>query len=167
MYQRIFVPIDTSDTSRAVLDEVRRLAGETHASVYLVKVVDAAQFAESPGELFHELRESDKLRQDDGRHAELLRFLENAAAGLRSAGIAVETRLIEKFGSKISRVILEEAASWKADLLVMGTHGRGGLAHLLMGSVAEAVMRSSDIPLLTVRSPAGEAYEPGRRRLVL
>lgn len=46
-------------------------------------------------------------------------------------------------------------------------HGRSGLMHVMMGSVAEAVMRSSDIPLLTVRSPAGEAYEPGRRRLVL
>lgn len=156
MYQRIFVPIDTSDVSRVVLEEVRRLASETHARVYLVKVVDAAQFAESPGELFQELRENDKLRQDDGRHAGLLRFLEESAAGLRDAGIEVETRLIEKFGSKISHVILEEATHWKADLLVMGTHGRGGLAHLLMGSVAEEVLRHTPVPVLMVKLPAEE-----------
>lgn len=159
MYQRIFVPIDTSDTSSAVLEEVRRLASESQARVYLVKIVDAAQFAESPGELIQELRESDKLRQDDGKHASLLRFLEESAARLRSAGITVETRLIEKFGGTIAHVILDEAMSWKADLLVMGTHGRSGLAHVLLGSVAEEVLHHATIPMLLVKLPADESDE--------
>lgn len=159
MYQRIFVPIDTSDTCQAVLAEVKRLASEMQARVYLVKVVDASQFAESPGELIHELRESDRLRQDDGRHASLLRFLEEAAAGLRAAGIEVETRLIEKFGSKISRAIIDEAVNWKADLLVMGTHGRSGLSHLLLGSVSEEVLHHTTIPTLLIKLPQDEADE--------
>jgi nucleotide-binding universal stress UspA family protein len=157
MYQRIFVPIDTSDTSSAVLEEVRRLAHEAPARVCLVKVVDAAQFAESPGELIRELREKDTLNQDDERHASLQRFLEDSAAGLRNAGIEVETRLIEKFGHKISHVILDEAMNWKADLLVMGTHGRSGLAHLLLGSVAEEVLHHITIPMLLVKLPADDS----------
>lgn len=70
-------------------------------------------------------------------------------------------------GDEIADCLLEYGHSVKAGLLVLGTHGRSGLMHVMMGSVAEAVMRSSDIPLLTVRSPASEPYEPGRRRLVL
>lgn len=157
MYQRIFVPLDSSDTSNAVLEEVRRLACESQARVYLVKIVDAAQFAESPGELIEELRESDKLRQDNGKHASLLRFLEDSAAYLRGAGIAVETRLVEKFGGTIAHGIIAEATSWKADLLVMGTHGRSGLAHVLLGSVAEEVLHHTTIPMLLVKLPAEDS----------
>src|SRR5690606_1539263 len=47
--------------------------------------------------------------------------------------------------------ILKTAKNWNADLLVLGTHGRTGLKHLLMGSVAERVLRHSDIPVMVVR----------------
>ena len=50
-------------------------------------------------------------------------------------------------------VVLAEAAQRHADVIVMGTHGRSGLAHLVMGSVAERVLRQSPVPVLTVRVP--------------
>jgi nucleotide-binding universal stress UspA family protein len=50
-----------------------------------------------------------------------------------------------------AKVILTEARSWGADLIVLGTHGRRGLAHLVFGSVAEDVVRTSPVPVLTVR----------------
>ena len=50
--------------------------------------------------------------------------------------------------------ILQAARDFRSDLIVMGTHGRTGLAHLLSGSVAEKVMRASTIPVMTVRAPA-------------
>lgn len=151
MYQRIFVPIDSSETCATVLNQVRQLASESHARVFLVKIVDARQFAESPGELIKEIREPDALRQNEGRHASMLGFLNEAAAPLRAAGIEVETRLVEKFGHKISEIIVNEATSWQADLIVMATHGRSGLTHLLMGSVTEEVMHHTTVPLLLIK----------------
>lgn len=53
--------------------------------------------------------------------------------------------------------ILETAASWGADLIVLGTHGRRGLAHLLLGSVAEAVVRGAAVPVMTVRECGAQA----------
>lgn len=151
MYQKIFVPIDTSESSSIVLEEVKRLAGETHARVCLVKVIDTAQFANSPDELLHELRLNDTQRLLDARRESLQKFLAEGAELLRSAGIEVEIRLVEKFGGKVSSTLVEEAGKWGADLLVMGTHGRGGLTHLLMGSVAEGVIRHAKVPVLLVK----------------
>jgi nucleotide-binding universal stress UspA family protein len=59
--------------------------------------------------------------------------------------------------------ILDSARTIPADLIVMGTHGRRGLSHALSGSVAEAVLRQSRCPVLTVRSPK---FGPGHRRLL-
>lgn len=66
------------------------------------------------------------------------------------AGIAIEHRL--EYGDPAA-VILEVAQETGADLIVMGTHGRTGLRRLLMGSVAERVVRKASCPVLTVRSP--------------
>src|SRR5579884_2462380 len=67
------------------------------------------------------------------------------------AGIAVEHRL--EYGDPATK-ILEVAGEIDADLIVMGTHGRTGLRRLLMGSVAERIVRTASCPVLTVRSPA-------------
>jgi nucleotide-binding universal stress UspA family protein len=56
--------------------------------------------------------------------------------------------------------IVDYAQRRKADLIVMGTHGRGGGAHLLMGSVAERVVRTAPCPVLTVRYPEHEFVRP-------
>ncbi len=154
MYQRIFVPIDTSATSSAILEEVKQVAYAPDAKVCLVKVIDTAQFAISPGELVHELHLREEQRLLDERRENIRHFLADRAEALRAAGLDVETHLVEKFGGKISDAILEEAGKWGADLVVMGTHGRGGLAHLLLGSVAEEVVRHIRVPLLLVRMPA-------------
>jgi universal stress protein A len=66
------------------------------------------------------------------------------------AGIAVEHRL--EYGDP-AKMILEVAQEIGADLIVMGTHGRTGLRRLLMGSVAERIVRTASCPVLTVRSP--------------
>jgi nucleotide-binding universal stress UspA family protein len=67
------------------------------------------------------------------------------------AGIALEHRL--EYGDPAA-VILKSASETGADLIVMGTHGRTGLRRLLMGSVAEQVVREASCPVLTVRTPA-------------
>jgi len=66
-----------------------------------------------------------------------------------------------------AREILQLAADARADLIVMGTHGRGGLGRLLMGSVAEAIMRKAPCPVVTVRAPLpAERPETPAKKLV-
>jgi nucleotide-binding universal stress UspA family protein len=71
----------------------------------------------------------------------------------RDAGIKAETKLIEATppGARIASMIAAEAKAWPADMIVIGTHGRRGVDHLLMGSVAEGVVRISPVPVLLIR----------------
>ena len=78
--------------------------------------------------------------------------LERAGTVARQAGVDVETALLEQDGQRVSRVIVDEATRWHADLVVVGTHGRHGIEHLLLGSVAEAVARTAPGSVLLVRT---------------
>jgi nucleotide-binding universal stress UspA family protein len=81
-----------------------------------------------------------------------LRVRERADALARQVGIVVETALLEQDGQRVSRVIVDDATRWHADLVVVGTHGRHGIEHLLLGSVAEAVSRTAPGSVLLVRA---------------
>ncbi len=76
--------------------------------------------------------------------------LTSLATSLRDKGVAVETLAKEGYPPE---VIVDEAETAQADLIVMGTHGRSGLAHLLLGSTAERVVQHAKCPVLTVRRP--------------
>lgn len=146
MYQRIVVPVDTSATSRAALDEVKRFANEQHAKVRIVHVIDLAQFAWSANE-FLDVPQLQETLRDSAR-----RVLTDSTEALRQAGIEPEAVLLETWGGLLAKAIVEDAAKWGADLVVMGTHGYGGLTHMLLGSVAEGVVRHAHIPVLLVRA---------------
>jgi len=79
--------------------------------------------------------------------------LEKAKQLAKDDGIEAETRLIEitKINERVTEMISKEADDWPADLIVIGTHGRRGFNSLLMGSVAEGVMRIASKPVLMVR----------------
>jgi nucleotide-binding universal stress UspA family protein len=62
--------------------------------------------------------------------------------------------MVENVSGQVAEVILNEARKWRADLVVMGTHGRRGFSHMLLGSTAEGVVRSSAKPVLLVRGNA-------------
>jgi nucleotide-binding universal stress UspA family protein len=80
-------------------------------------------------------------------------ILEKAAAAVAEAGLETDTKLIEinTPGRRIPEVIAEEADAWPADLIVVGTHGRRGLSHVFLGSVAEGIVRVSAKPVLLIR----------------
>jgi nucleotide-binding universal stress UspA family protein len=88
-------------------------------------------------------------RVDDHTRAQALRELDERAAAPRGLGLAVELRAAV---GDIPTEVLRAAREVGADLLVMGTHGRTGLAHLLVGSITEKVLRESPVPVLTVRA---------------
>jgi nucleotide-binding universal stress UspA family protein len=146
MYQRILVPLDGSDTSTLGLREAIRLAIDQRARLRLVVVVDesvASQNFEAiflTGDLIGALRQAGK------------KVIQEALALTRKHGIKADTSLSETKGGRVSDLIVREAKKWKADLIVMGTHGRRGINRMVLGSDAEAVLRTSPVPVLMIRS---------------
>lgn len=80
------------------------------------------------------------------------RILAQAAEKVQKSGLTVETALLDVSGERVAGVIDNEALDWGANLIVIGTHGRSGLSRLLLGSVAEGVVRGSSVPVLLVRA---------------
>lgn len=146
MYKRILVAVDGSHTSERALQEAIRLAGEVRALLRIVHVVDnvhlnlSAEFP-NPTEIWDAMIKGGQA------------ILHKAGAVANEAGIAVETGLIEidTLGHRIPEMIAADADAWPADLIVIGTHGRRGLSHLLLGSVAEGVVRVAAKPVLLIR----------------
>ena len=152
MYQRILVPIDGSATARRGLNEAMSLARLTGAQLRLIHVVDELSFAVGAesfgaysGDLIAALREAGQLT------------LNEACAVVKVAGLPVEGVLRESFQGRVSELVLDEAAQWPADLIVIGTHGRRGAKRLFMGSDAEQILRSAPVPVLLVRASDEQA----------
>ena len=81
------------------------------------------------------------------------RSLAKCTASIKDTGITFDTKYaaIDSFATRTCDVINEEAKSWPADLIVIGTHGRRGVNRLLLGSVAETVIRTASKPVLIIR----------------
>lgn len=147
MYKKILVPVDGTRPSGYGLQEAIRLAKSQKATLRLVHVVNQMAAAHSPGVM---VAAGDLLEQmmEGGRSV-----LEKAKAVAARAGVRAETALHSGFGGGVANPVAREARTWRADLIVMGTHGRSGVAHVVLGSTAERVVQHSPIPVLTVRSP--------------
>lgn len=150
MYKRLYVPVDDSATSKQALDEAVKFVKETGASLKVVHVVDLAQFGWGGAE-FLDASELQKNIKDAGENV-----LKGAIEWLGEQGVACETSMLESWGDKIAEVLVEDSRKWNADLIVMGTHGWGELMNLIMGSVAEGVLRKSDVPVLLIRGQGKE-----------
>jgi nucleotide-binding universal stress UspA family protein len=149
MYQRILVPVDGSPTSNAGLDEAVKLARLTGASLRLVHVLDGLPLsmgeASLTGDILGILLEAGS------------QILREAKRRVEASGVPVDTFLSETFGQRVCDVIVEQAVSYKADLIVLGTHGRRGVKRLFIGSDAEQILRSATVPVHLVRLPQAEA----------
>jgi nucleotide-binding universal stress UspA family protein len=147
MYKHILVAVDGSDTSNLALQEAIKLAKEQQAALRLIHVVDetpAYMLVETP----YSVADYQKAMRDAGQ-----KVLATCAATTRQAGVEVDTKfaLLEVLAQRICDAINEEAKRWPADLIVIGTHGRHGFNHLLLGSVAEGVIRLATKPVLVIR----------------
>ncbi len=154
MFSRILVPTDFSPTSDAALEYARILAAKFGSSLQLLHVIDdpAASTAIV----------ADGFAPDtvDIREAMLAQARERLACAMSVTDRARFHATAEAFVGMPASVIVDYAAATGTALIVMGTHGRTGLAHLLMGSVAEHVVRTARCPVLTVRQ-AGVVDEAG------
>lgn len=143
-FERILVPTDGSQTSQHALQTALDVAATMGSSVTGLYVMDSSAYAAFPGDL-----EWESIRQM------LERESEEALAEVRE--------LCEQQGTSCQAMVREGhpaeeiiEASREHDLVVMGTHGRSGLEHLLMGSVTEKVIRHAPVPVLVVRTPEEE-----------
>ncbi len=142
-FQRILAAVDFSKVSVGALETALNLAESLRAQVRVLHVVpeQAAALPLEGGAMYVEdvgPRLLNQARED------LARFLEDHASS--AAGLHLEVKAGEP-AAEINR----DAHDWHADMIVLGTHGRSGISHLLMGSVAERVLREANVPVLCIR----------------
>jgi len=158
MYKKILVPIDGSPTAARGLDEAIKVAQLTGASLRLIHVVELLNFTtciEPVG-----IYASDAIAVVTRAGAEVL---ERGKFHAAAKGIAVETALLDNLSLRVSEQVIDQAKTWNADLIVIGTHGRRGVGRLMLGSDAEEIVRSAPVPVLLVRATEVEAKQSGKR----
>jgi len=151
MYNRILVPVDGSATSNLGLAEAIKLAKLTGARLLLLHAVDIAAISLTPEAATAAPGLFDAMR-DAGEQV-----VSKAKATVESAGLTAETILVDTLSGRVSDLVVDQAKEWRADLIVIGTHGRRGVSRLLIGSDAEQIVRAAPVPVLLVRAPESGA----------
>ena len=137
-YRKILCPIDFDENSFAALDNAIELAHHFNAAMAVVHVIPIiVQYGQGaiPPQIY--------AQHENEARAQLTALTEKKAAGIPHEEII--------YTGDITGSILQSIERFGPDLVVMATHGRSGIAHLFLGSVAEAVVRKANCPVLTIR----------------
>ena len=138
MYDRILVPTDGSPSMQSVVDHALELAAVHDAMLHGLYVVDTGSFATLPVETTWD--GMTEMLREEGQQAV-------SAFAEMTGDEPVETAVRE---GNPSGEIVDYAERYDCDAIVMGTHGRGGIDRLLLGSVAERVVRAAPVPVVTM-----------------
>lgn len=154
MYKRVLVPLDGSPVAEAVLPFVIEIAGPLDLEVVLLRVVPpmSAEVVEGAWAATQDL---------ETRRIDAEEYLAPLAVELRARGLRVQARV--QPGHPVEEIIAA-ARQTGADLVAMSTHGRSGLGRLVFGSVAEAVVRHAELPVLLMRVTQAEVARQEARR---
>lgn len=146
MYKRILVAIDGSQAAQRALEEALKIAEAAQSTVTAVFVTGhrAQRFELGAGLI-------DQQMSVTAAAEAAMATLEDARALFEQRRVRGLTRIVDSDGEDIAGVLCRVADECEADLVVMGTHGRHGIGRLLLGSVAEAVLRRTEVPVLLVR----------------
>lgn len=149
MLERILVPTDFSPSSHAALGYAVYLASRMGSAVEVLHVIEQPEELEEGAKVVVEGGAPKPIAQvlRDKAEEAMRRFLSDVPG---SRGVSFKARI--ELG-KSAETTLEIATNERFDLIVMGTHGRTGLARVVVGSVAEKVIRSAPCPVMTVRVP--------------
>ena len=154
--RRILVPTDFSESAQAAWRYAQMLAGQFNSRIHLLHVVGLPYLYDAGGTEAAALRMAELMAQsEDMARARLRKLVPKAGPLARRVTAATAT------GITVEQ-ILEYIAAERIDLVVMGTHGRGLVGHLLLGSVAERVVQQAPVPVLTVHGAGRRA--PRRKR---
>jgi nucleotide-binding universal stress UspA family protein len=152
--KNVLVATDFSEASDAALVYGRELAGRFGAALHVLHVADNIFVTTFGAETYAAMAPDLQRELEDAARAKLAELVIDSDHSGPPAKAMVVT------SSSPSFAIIDYAGEHGIDLIVMGTHGRGTLAHLLMGSVAEKVVRLAPCPVLTVRHPEHEFVRP-------
>lgn len=151
MFSKILVPTDGSDISVAGALRAVPLAKMASASITVVFVQDVYPYTgigqSNPAGL------QDYMAAARAQGTKAIHRISDAA---KAAGVAIETLVVED--TQAARGIVNAAKSCAADLIVMGSHGRSGMAKLVLGSVAAKVLVLSPVPVLIVKSSPADDH---------
>jgi len=138
----ILVAIDLSNASQKILDKAKTLAVALPAKVCLLHVIEGEpDFLDDEPDL---LSSSDQSQQEFSQEH---KYLQKEVDGLRQSGI--ETKGLLSQGSVVD-VILQKSKQLEIDIIIVGTHGHGGVHHMIFGSVSEGVLRNTSCPVLVI-----------------
>ncbi len=146
MYQHIIAAIDDSDTSTRAIREAVALATASGADLTLVHAVDEALFAHFTHTTLANRDAVEKALINEGQTV-----LDNAAQVAAEAGMTAKTRLLTSRHQSTSDQVHQAVQELGGDLLVVGSHGRRGVQRLILGSVAERLLKKVGISVLIVR----------------
>ncbi len=138
----ILVAIDLSSASQKILDKVKTLALALPAKVCLLHVAE-----DDPDFLGHEPEPRDTGDQGSQEFPQEHKDLQKEVDGFRESGLDTKGLLAQ--GSVVD-VILQKSKQLKIDIIIVGTHGHGGVHHMIFGSVSEGVLRNSSCPVLVI-----------------
>ena len=153
MFTQILVPLDGSELAGKALPVAQELGRTSNATIHLIQVVsrqpeleavrgtDSTQIAEYQMDAARQLVE--------GRITQAKAYLEQTGSTLRSAGVETNPEYTVDEGDAAERIV-DYAKAHSIDLVVMSTHGYGGVRRLLLGSVTDRVIRSCLVPVLVV-----------------
>lgn len=162
MWRRLLVPHDFSTCAAYALHLAVDLA-KVHGARVLVLHVSQLPANVAPDALITPAGEHTPVRVDDYVTRGARRELERIAEPLRKEGLTVETFAVT---GDVATEIVSAANAKETDAIVMGTHGREGLSHLMLGSIAEKVIRRSRGPVVTVRWSRGHSAPTREERQV-
>jgi nucleotide-binding universal stress UspA family protein len=145
LLEHVLIPLDGSPLAERVLEPALDLVRLWEGRCTLLRVIEASppSIAGRPNQL---------RAPEEERKAEARAYLEKIAERLLDEGISVQTRVV--VAPHAAPVILEEAQTQRCDFIALATHGRGGLRRMLLGSIADKVIRGSSTPVLVYRPPS-------------
>ncbi|MCC7106471.1 MAG: universal stress protein [Chloroflexi bacterium] len=138
---KVVVPLDGSPLAEAVFATIEQLATGYRSDLVVIRAVEPLNYAYAEGYAYVALDPEAEL-------AEARDYVNAAAARLRETGLKVEAEVRSGYAAPTIEAV---ARARQADLIAMSTHGRGGLARLVMGSVATGTLQRSSVPLLLIR----------------
>ena len=141
LFEKILVATDGSEKNRTAVDKALEIARECRSTLYAVYVIDESMLSSSPADVSLEAVYS-TLKSEGDQAVKRVKEM--------AKDVPVEEVVLS---GKAAREIVSFAAKQKIDLIVIGTQGKTGLQRLLLGSVAESVIRTADCPVLVVKSP--------------
>ena len=158
--RKILVPTDFSECARVALAQALDLARQHGAEVHFLHVMMA--YEEDPYSLIYQVTDRHAILQQQQELCQ--RSMQDILEAENTDGLEIVEHRLRAFS--VAPKILECATEMEADLIVIGAHGRRGIRRLLLGSIAEEVVRTARCPVLTVREGAQDLRMPPRKIVV-